>query len=88
MAFRGQRFFRLFPGALSRRLHHVHRRVCRSDDRGNFYPGIGWFLGAFAWAVLYNKHYTTKLMERGYTLADGPGPNALAAAALGIPYLP
>jgi len=55
---------------------------------GIFTLGIGWFLGAFAWAFLYNKHYTSKLLERGYTLADGPGPNALAAAALGIPYMP
>jgi hypothetical protein len=36
------------------------------------------------WAFFYNKSYTTKLVEKGYQLADSEGVNAFARAKLGI----
>jgi hypothetical protein len=68
--------------------------------RGDLVIGLGVLLvailgGAFSftillivvnviWAFVYNKYYTRKLIERGYTI-DPAEPNAAAAkAALGI----
>ncbi|MBX9992449.1 MAG: hypothetical protein K2Y36_17985 [Phreatobacter oligotrophus] len=36
------------------------------------------------WAFLYNKQYTTRLVEGGYVFADGEALNALARSKLGI----
>lgn len=41
-------------------------------------------ISTFIWAFFYNKHYTIKLIEQGYELADSDGVNALARAKLGI----
>ncbi len=46
--------------------------------------GVGTFLITFAWAFMYNKYYTRKLIERGYVLAGNEADNARAASALGI----
>jgi hypothetical protein len=46
--------------------------------------GVGAFFVGVAWAFMYNKYYTRKLIERGYVLAGSDGDNALAASALGI----
>lgn len=46
--------------------------------------GIGAFFVGLAWAFMYNKYYTRKLLERGYILAGSEGDNALAASALGL----
>jgi len=46
--------------------------------------GLGALLISFIWAFMYNKFYTRKQIERGYTLAGSEAENALAAAALGI----
>lgn len=35
-------------------------------------------------AFFYNKHYTTKLIEKGYELSDTEDENAAARVALGI----
>jgi hypothetical protein len=36
------------------------------------------------WAFVYNKHYTTKLLEKDYVFADSEGAVALARMKLGI----
>jgi hypothetical protein len=46
--------------------------------------GVGAFFVGFVWAFMYNKYYTRKLIERGYTLAGAEADNMLAASALGI----
>ena len=46
--------------------------------------GIGTFIAFLVWAFVYNKYYTTKLIEKGYAVEESD-PNALEAkAALGI----
>jgi hypothetical protein len=46
--------------------------------------GIGNFIAFLVWAFMYNKYYTTNLIEKGYAI-DESAPNALEAkAALGI----
>jgi hypothetical protein len=42
--------------------------------------GIAGLIAAF----IYNKHYTTRLIERGYRFADSEAANAMARARLGI----
>jgi hypothetical protein len=46
--------------------------------------GFGWFIVGVIWAFIYNKLYTTKLLDAGYKLADTPERNAAARAALGV----
>lgn len=46
--------------------------------------GIGWFVVGMIWAFIYNKNYTTRLLEAGYKLADTPERNAQAQMALGV----
>lgn len=46
--------------------------------------GLGWFVVNIIWACVYNKMYTTKLLDGGYKLADTADRNAQARAALGV----
>ncbi|KWT98179.1 conserved hypothetical membrane protein [Variovorax sp. WDL1] len=46
--------------------------------------GIGALAIGIIWAFMYNKYYTRRLLERGYSLAGSEGENALAASALGM----
>jgi hypothetical protein len=46
--------------------------------------GLGWFVVSTIWAFMYNKMYTTKLLDAGYKLADTPERNAAARSALGV----
>ncbi|HEY1856405.1 hypothetical protein [Acidocella sp.] len=46
--------------------------------------GIGTFVAMVAWAFMYNKYYTRRLIERGYEFNDSPGRTEAACAALGI----
>jgi hypothetical protein len=46
--------------------------------------GIGPCIAMFVWAFLYNRYYTRKQLERGYTFADADGVVAEAKARLGI----
>ncbi|MGL5117447.1 MAG: hypothetical protein ACRC7G_03420 [Beijerinckiaceae bacterium] len=41
-------------------------------------------IAGMIWAFFYNKSYTTRLIERGYQLADTEELNALARMKLGI----
>jgi hypothetical protein len=45
--------------------------------------GVAGLIAAF----VYNKHYTTKLIEQGYELADSEALNTLARAKLGVGYV-
>ncbi|BAI71087.1 hypothetical protein AZL_004490 [Azospirillum sp. B510] len=45
-----------------------------------FTGGLSGIIAAF----LYNKHYTSKLIEAGYVFADTEGRNSLARLKLGI----
>ena len=50
-------------------------------------PAAGSVVGVpiwLAWAFMYNKYYTLKLIGRGYALSGSEGDNAIAAAALGL----
>ncbi|MCW1754169.1 MULTISPECIES: hypothetical protein [Rhizobium] len=51
---------------------------------GIFGLGLGWFVVGVIWAFVYNKLYTTRLLDAGYKLADTPEKNAAACAALGV----
>lgn len=46
--------------------------------------GIGALVIGVVWAFIYNKHYTRKLLERGYIFDDTAAVNMRAAAALGV----
>jgi len=46
--------------------------------------GLGWFIVGIIWAFIYNKMYTTRLLDAGYKLADTPDRNAAARTALGV----
>lgn len=46
--------------------------------------GLGWFVVGLIWAFIYNKNYTTRLIEQGYKLADAPERNRSAQIALGL----
>lgn len=46
--------------------------------------GIGAVVASIAWAFMYNRYYTRKLIERGYRLADTDPVNAEAERRLGI----
>jgi hypothetical protein len=51
---------------------------------GIFGVGLGWFIVGIIWAFIYNKIFTTRLLEAGYKLADTPERNAMAKVALGV----
>lgn len=42
--------------------------------------GIGTMIVFTAWAGIYNKRYTTRLIKNGYVFSDTPEMNALANA--------
>ena len=46
--------------------------------------GIGAGVCMIIWAFMYNKYYTRRLLERGYTFDDSPDRVAEACAALGV----
>lgn len=46
--------------------------------------GIGAFFVGFVWAFMYNKYYTRRMLERGYSFAGSEGENAQAAIAVGV----
>ncbi len=41
-------------------------------------------IAGIIWAFMYNKSYTTKLIEKGYKFADNEGVVSLAKSALGV----
>jgi len=43
-----------------------------------------WWVPTLAWAFMYNRYYTRKLIEKGYVFSDTPFKNAQAAAATGV----
>jgi hypothetical protein len=45
--------------------------------------GFGALIVNVAWAFLYNRHYTLRLLEHGYEFRDSPGLVAEAQAELG-----
>jgi hypothetical protein len=45
---------------------------------------LTWWIAGIVWAFFYNKHYTTKLVEKGYTFIGSEADIAAAKAALGI----
>ncbi len=51
---------------------------------GVFTFGIGALVASIVWAFIYNKYYTTKLMERGYALDDTESNVSAAKMAFGI----
>ena len=51
---------------------------------GAFTAGIGGLIVVVIWSFLYNKHYTTKLIEKGYEFCDSEEANANAAAVIGL----
>ena len=60
--------------------------------RGDFIVGLVFIvlpfftagLSSLIMAFLYNRHFTTKLIEQGYEFADSEGANAMARARLGV----
>ena len=46
--------------------------------------GIGAFILMIAWAFMYNKYYTKKLIEKGYRFNGSAEQNAAAANAIGV----
>lgn len=46
--------------------------------------GVGAFILMIAWAFMYNKHYTRKLIERGYRFNGSAEQNKAAASAIGV----
>ena len=51
---------------------------------GFFTLGIGALFMGLIWAFMYNKYYTTRLLERGYMIADEGSAGAAARSALGV----
>ncbi len=51
---------------------------------GIFTMGIGSIFIGIIWAFMYNKYYTRKLIENGYSFAGSDSENAQAAAAIGV----
>lgn len=51
---------------------------------GAFTFGLGAIIASIVWAFIYNKYFTTKLLERGYVLDDDAGLVQAAKAAYGI----
>ena len=50
---------------------------------GAFTAGIGGWVAVIIWSFMYNKYYTTKLIEKGYAFSDSEEMNASAAVAVG-----
>ncbi len=50
---------------------------------GIFTAGIGGWVAMIIWSFMYNKHYTTKLIEKGYEFSDSEEMNTSAAEAVG-----
>ncbi len=50
--------------------------------------GIGSLVASIAWAFMYNKYYTRKLITQGYRFADSDEVNKAAAQALGVSLEP
>ncbi|MDB5641451.1 MAG: conserved hypothetical rane protein [Hyphomicrobiales bacterium] len=50
--------------------------------------GIGAAVASIAWAFMYNKYFTRKLITQGYRFADSATANQLAASALGVSLEP
>ncbi|MBV8591019.1 MAG: hypothetical protein JO212_13370 [Acetobacteraceae bacterium] len=46
--------------------------------------GIGSLLAGIVWAFLYNRYYTSRLLERGYRFDGSPAGIAEASARLGV----
>ena len=46
--------------------------------------GVGAFLIGLVWAFMYNKYYTRKLLEKGYTFNDSEVVNTQASVAVGV----
>ena len=46
--------------------------------------GIGTFLAMIVWSFIYNKYYTSKLIEKGYQFDDTLELNKVGPHALGI----
>jgi hypothetical protein len=46
--------------------------------------GIGALIAMIIWSFMYNKSYTTRLIEKGYKFCDSEEANANAAAAIGL----
>lgn len=51
---------------------------------GIFTLGLGSVIAMIVWAFFYNKFYTRKLLEKGYTFADSDGVVAEAKGRLGV----
>ena len=51
---------------------------------GAFTAGIGSWIILIAWSFMYNKYYTTKLIEKGYEFSDSEEKNVSAALAIGL----
>jgi hypothetical protein len=49
-----------------------------------FTAGIGNIIVCVIWAFMYNKHYTSKLIEKGYVFSDTDEKNAEAMGAIGL----
>lgn len=45
---------------------------------------LTWWIAGVVWAFFYNKHYTIKLVEKGYAFVGTDEEIAAAKAALGI----
>ncbi len=45
---------------------------------------LTWGFAGLVWAFIYNKSYTTKLIEQGYELDDHPSVESRARAKLGV----
>ncbi|WP_225199259.1 hypothetical protein [Gluconobacter oxydans] len=46
--------------------------------------GIGGFIAGIAWAFMYNKYYTRKLIEQGYKFVGSQDSINAACAAVGV----
>ena len=46
--------------------------------------GIGSFIVLIAWAFMYNKYYTRRLIEKGYKFSGSDEQNSAAANAIGV----
>jgi hypothetical protein len=49
-----------------------------------FTLGVGATIGMFIWSFMYNKHYTTNLLKKGFIFAGNHTENELAAGRLGV----
>ena len=51
---------------------------------GGITAGIGGLIAMVIWSFMYNKYYTTKLIEKGYEFCDSEEANANASVAIGL----